>query len=59
MMLVDPNPKLTNGEVAEIFICTEELDDHSPASLGQIAFYPWPSSMYDAPGCLNLLEFNI
>jgi len=59
MTLVDPNPKLTNGEVAEIFICTEELDDDPPASLGQITFHPWPCSVYDALGHINLLEFYI
>jgi len=46
-------------EVTEIFIHTEELNNDPPASLAQSAFCPWPSSMYNALGRINTLEFYI
>ena len=48
-----------NGEASKIVAHAEKLDDHTPSSLEQDVFCPWPFSMYDAPGCVNTLELDI
>ena len=45
--------------VVQYRICAQELDNPPPASIVQDAFHLWPSPLYDALGCVNLLELNL